>query len=56
MITPGDVACPKCGEDRPTLIHEIIDPRGARYVCMVCSCEFGKGSELSIQSRNTMKA
>jgi hypothetical protein len=40
MITPGSVICPKCTEDRPTLIHLIVDPRGPRYVCMVCSCEF----------------
>ena len=40
MITPGAVVCPKCSEDRPTLIHEITDPMGKRYVCMVCSKEF----------------
>ena len=39
-VQPGPIPCPKCGEDRPTLIHQIIDPRGMRYVCMVCSHEF----------------
>lgn len=40
MITPGSVSCPRCTEDRPTLIHKIEDRLGERYVCMVCSCEF----------------
>lgn len=46
-VTPGTVTCVKCGEDRPTLIHEVTDPRGKWYVCMVCSNdrEFRVGAE-----------
>lgn len=40
MATVGTVTCPKCGEDRITLVHEITDAMGKRYVCMVCSKEF----------------
>lgn len=39
----GEVACPRCHEDRVSLIHKIEDPRGERYVCMVCSKEFRRG-------------
>jgi transposase-like protein len=50
-VQPGTIICRKCGEDRPTLIHEINDPRGQRYVCMVCSFEFRvTSSELSSAS------
>ena len=40
MVKIGDVVCPRCTEDRETLISKINDPMGERYVCMVCSCEF----------------
>jgi transposase-like protein len=40
MVTVGDVACPRCDEDRVTLIHKIIDALGARYYCCVCAHEF----------------
>jgi hypothetical protein len=56
MITPGAVVCPKCTEDRPTLISEINDPMGKRYYCCVCGHEFREGSELSAPKRNTIKA
>lgn len=39
-VQSGEVACPRCHEDRVSLIHKIEDPRGERYVCMVCSKEF----------------
>lgn len=53
-VQPGPVTCGKCGEDRPTLIHEITDPRGTRFYCCVCGHEFAKGSELSPSSRTTI--
>lgn len=40
MVTPGTVVCEKCGEDRPTLIHKIVDPLGERFYCCVCGHEF----------------
>lgn len=40
MVKIGAVVCPRCREDRESLISEIKDPMGQRYVCMVCSCEF----------------
>ena len=48
-VQPGTIICKKCGEDRPTLIHKVIDARGQQYVCMVCSNhkDFEEGSELS---------
>lgn len=39
-VQPGAVACPRCTEDRPTLITEINDPMGKRYYCCVCGYEF----------------
>lgn len=36
----GEVACPRCHEDRVSLIHEIVDPLGTRFYCCVCACEF----------------
>lgn len=39
-MQPGPVSCTKCGEDRPTLISEIIDPMGKRYYCCVCAHVF----------------
>lgn len=32
--------CPRCGEDRPTLITEVIDPMGRRFYCCMCAFEF----------------
>jgi hypothetical protein len=40
MVIVGNVACPRCDEDRVTLIHKIIDALGARYYCCVCAHEF----------------
>lgn len=40
VVQPGDIACPKCGEDRPTLITEVVDPMGRRFFCAVCAHEF----------------
>jgi hypothetical protein len=37
MVTPGAVVCPKCQEDRPTMIHEVITAGVKVYVCMCCS-------------------
>lgn len=37
MIPLSDVACPRCGEDRATLISEVIDPTGKQFYCCVCS-------------------
>lgn len=54
-VQPGTITCTKCGEDRPTLIHEITDPLGKRYYCCVCGHEF-QSSELSQPKQNTMKA
>ena len=36
----GAVVCPKCHEDRVTLIHEISDPMGKRFYCCCCGHEF----------------
>jgi transposase-like protein len=52
----GGVVCPKCGEDRVTLVTEVIDPMGKRWFCSVCACEFRQSSERSSTSRDTMKA
>lgn len=46
MVTPGRVTCPKCLEDRPTLISEITDPLGKRFYCCVCGHEFKHGKVL----------
>jgi hypothetical protein len=40
MTIVGDVACPRCGEDRVTMITEVIDPMGRRYFCCLCALEF----------------
>lgn len=40
MVKIGEVACPKCGEDRETLVSEVIDLMGQRYFCSVCAHEF----------------
>lgn len=40
MVTIGDVACPRCDEDRVTMISVIIDPMGKRYYCSMCAYEF----------------
>lgn len=40
MVPSGEITCPKCGEDRGTLISEINDPRGKRFYCCVCGHEF----------------
>jgi hypothetical protein len=37
MVTPGTVVCTKCGEDRPTMIHEVITAGVSVHVCMCCS-------------------
>lgn len=40
MVPLSDVVCPRCGEDRVTLISKIVDPLGERYYCDVCAFEF----------------
>ena len=48
MVKVGAITCPKCGEDRETLITEVIDPMGKRWFCSVCAHEFKvTSSELS---------
>ena len=42
-VQSGEITCPRCGEDRPTLITEVIDPMGRRFYCAVCAHEFKKG-------------
>jgi transposase-like protein len=37
MVTPGSIVCPRCQEDRPTMIHEVITAGVRVYVCMCCS-------------------
>lgn len=56
-VQPGTIPCPKCKEDRPTLISEINDPMGKRYFCCLCAHEFRvEVSEHSTTARDTMKA
>lgn len=56
-VLSGAVVCPKCGEDRVTLVTEVIDPMGKRWFCSVCAHEFRvESSELTSTSRDTMKA
>ena len=40
MVKVGEITCPKCGEDRETLITPVIDPLGKRWFCSVCAHEF----------------
>lgn len=40
MVTLSAVTCPRCREDRASLITEINDPMGRRYYCCVCGLEF----------------
>lgn len=54
-VQSGEVACPRCHEDRVSLIHEITDPMGKRYYCCVCGYEFKQGSERVPDSRHTMR-
>ena len=52
----GAVACPKCHEDRVTLVTEVIDPMGRRWFCSVCAHEWKiEVSELSTTPRDTMR-
>jgi rubredoxin len=53
MVTPGDVTCPKCGEDRPTLITEVVDPMPHRYFCSVCAHEFKVQKSVPVAARPT---
>jgi hypothetical protein len=50
MVTPGTVVCPKCLEDRPTLIHEVVTARVRVYVCMCCSFVFRPGERKDLDS------
>lgn len=45
-VLNGAIICPKCGEDRVSLVTAVIDPMGKRWFCAVCAHEFREGSEL----------
>lgn len=48
-VQPGPIICPKCGEDRPTLVTEVIDPLGKRYFCSLCAHEFRIGLRTPVE-------
>lgn len=45
MVKIGDVVCPRCGEDRETLVTPVEDPMGKRWFCSVCAHEFRAGAQ-----------
>jgi hypothetical protein len=61
MVTPGAVVCPKCREDRPTMIEEVITKGVSVYFCKCCSHDFKRSERLpeavtrleSCESRST---